>query len=63
MKLIKKKAKIVSSSIKDWIEENVVSKDLWRIRNHDSPEIEPVYIPELVCDYSESQIPADDYWS
>jgi hypothetical protein len=44
--------------------------DLWDIRNHDPPEIEPVYIPELTyvknLDYanSGSQIPVfDTFWS
>ncbi len=37
--------------------------DLWDIRNHDPPESEPEHIPELVYDYSESQIPVVDHWS
>jgi hypothetical protein len=44
--------------------------NLWDIRNHDPPEIEPVYIPELTYvedsdyDNSGSQIPVfDAFWS
>ena len=44
--------------------------DLWDVRNHDPPEIEPVYIPELTSaehsdyDNSGSQMPAfDNYWN
>lgn len=39
--------------------------DLWDIRNHnhDSPELEPLHIPELLYDCSGYQIPAVDYWS
>ena len=44
--------------------------DIWDIRNHDPPEIEPVYIPELTYvedsdyDNSGSQIPVfDTFWS
>jgi hypothetical protein len=31
----------------DIIEQILKHPDLWDIRNHDPPEIEPVYIPEL----------------
>ena len=34
---------------------------LWDIRNHDPPAPDSVYIPELVYDHSDSQIPAFDY--
>ena len=44
--------------------------NLWDIRNHDPPEVEPVYLPELTYvedsdyDNSGSQIPVfDDFWS
>lgn len=37
--------------------------DLWGIHNHNPPESKPEHIPELVYDYSESQIPVGDYWS
>lgn len=33
---------------------------LWDIHNHEST---PVYIPELIYDDSDTQIPAFDYWS
>jgi len=33
------------------------------IGNHDPPAQQPSYIPELVYDDSESQIPVVDYWS
>ncbi len=36
--------------------------ELWDIRNHDPPPT-PVYIPELIYDDSDTQIPAFDYWS
>ncbi len=36
--------------------------EFWDIRNHDPP-VTDVYIPELVYDYSDSQIPAVDYWN
>jgi len=36
---------------------------LWDIRNHDPPPPTPVYIPELIYDDSDTQIPAFDYWS
>ena len=43
--------------------------NLWDIRNHDPPEVEPVYIPELTYvedsdyDNSDSQIPVfDNFW-
>ena len=43
---------------------------LWVIRNHDPPEVEPDYIPELTYvkdsdhDNSDSQIPVfDTFWS
>jgi len=35
----------------------------YRIRNHDPPQPDQVYIPELIYDDSDSQIPAFDYWS
>lgn len=41
--------------------------NLWDIRNHDPPEVEPIYIPELTyVDHgnSGSQIPVfDTFWS
>ncbi len=42
--------------------------DLWDVRNHDPPETEPVYIPELSYfenlnhDNSDSRIPVFDEW-
>jgi len=36
---------------------------VWDIRNHDPPQPDQVYIPELIYDDSDSQIPAFDYWS
>jgi hypothetical protein len=50
------------------IEQILKHLDLWDIRNHDPPEIEPVYIPELTYvedsayDNSASQIPVFDEW-
>ena len=46
----------------------ILGLNLWDIRNHDPPEIEPVYIPELTYvedsdyDNSGSQIPVFDEW-
>ena len=47
----------------DIIEKILRHLDLWDIRNHDPPTQKPSYIPELVYDDSESQIPVVDYWS
>jgi len=47
----------------DIIEKILRHLDLWDTRNHDPPEPEPSHIPELVYDYSDSQIPAVDYWN
>ena len=34
---------------------------LWDIRNHDPPKLDPVHIPELVYDDSDTQIPVFDW--
>jgi len=47
----------------DIIEKILRHLELWDIRNHDPPKPEPSHIPELVYDYSDSQIPAVDYWN
>ena len=54
----------------DIIEQILKHLELWDISNHDPPEIEPVYIPELIYvehpdhNNSDFQIPAfDNYWS
>ena len=54
----------------DIIEQILKHLNLWDIRNHDPPEIEPVHIPELTYvedsdyDNSGSQIPVfDSFWS
>jgi len=47
----------------DIIEKILCHLDFWDIHNHDPPALEKSYIPELVYDYSESQIPVVDYWS
>ncbi len=54
----------------DIIEQILKHLELWDIRNHDPPEIEPAYIPELTYvedsdyDNSGSQIPVfDTFWS
>ncbi len=50
------------------IDKTLKHMDLWDIRNHDPPEKEPVYIPELTyaedTDYgnSDSQISVFDEW-
>jgi len=37
---------------------------LWDIRNHDPPQpVTSDFIPDLVYDFSDSQIPAVDYWN
>jgi len=52
----------------DIIEQILKHLNLWDIRNHDPPEVEPVYIPELTyvedSNYgnSGSQIPVFDEW-
>ena len=57
-------------SIISFIEELVIIEKilrhlgLWDLRNHDPPK--PVIsdpIPDLVYDFSDSQIPAVDYWN
>ncbi len=48
----------------DLIEKILCHLGLWDTRNHDPPE--PAYsntIPELIYDYSDSQIPSFDYWN
>ncbi len=47
----------------DIIEKILRHLDLWDTRNHGPPEPEPSHISELVYDYSDSQIPAVDYWN
>ena len=54
----------------DIIEQILKHLKLWDIRNHDPPEVEPVYIPELTygedsdCVNLGSQIPVfDTFWS
>ena len=47
----------------DIIEKILCHLGLWDIRNHDPPSQKQPYIPELVYDYSESQIPVVDYWN
>ena len=37
--------------------------DFWDIHNHGPPVTEFLHIPELVYDYSESQVQVVDYWS
>jgi len=48
----------------DIIEKILRHLGLWDLRNHDPPK--PVIsdsIPDLVYDFSDSQIPAVDYWN
>jgi len=46
----------------DIIEEIIGDLGLWDIRNHDPPKPSiSNYIPDLVYDFSDSQIPAVDY--
>ena len=54
----------------DIIEQILKHLNLWDIRNHDPPEVEPAHIPELTYveesdyDNSGSQIPVfDTFWS
>jgi hypothetical protein len=47
----------------DIIEKILRHLGLWDIRNHDPPQPDPSdNSPELVYDFSDSQIPACDYW-
>ena len=48
----------------DIIEKILRHLGLWDIRNHDPPQpVTSDYIPDLVYDFSDSQIPASDYWN
>ncbi|WP_321493336.1 transposase [uncultured Desulfobacter sp.] len=48
----------------DIIEKILRHLGLWDIRNHDPPQpVTSDYIPDLLYDFSDSQIPAADYWN
>jgi hypothetical protein len=48
----------------DLIEKILRHLGLWDIRNHDPPQQDPSdNSPELVYDFSDSRIPACDYWN